>query len=385
MSRRSTETNLCEFTQLVSDSMDQGFQMDVVYTDYSKAFDKISHSLLIRKLSEYGIHGDLLRWLESYLRSRSQAVTIKGYCSSFVPISSGVPQGSHLGPLLFLIFINDVFMNFIHSKCLIYADDTKIFMKISSVSDCLLLQSDLSRLVDYCVDNSLFLNTKKCHVISFCRKPKPIIFDYKFNDSIISRVSVIRDLGVYLDSKLTFNAHYESITSRAYRMLGFILRVGRVFEHPSTLLLLYNSFVRSVLEYSSSVWNPQYIVHIDNIEWIQNKFLKHCRYRFPSDSIDYILSLEDRRRVKDQILLFKILSNVIESPFLLQNIFFHCPRPSSRKKKTFWTPASNTNYRKNMFLSRACDQFNDAFSDIDIFNTSLYKFRKDVILSIANR
>ncbi|KAI8432988.1 hypothetical protein MSG28_013870 [Choristoneura fumiferana] len=107
--------------------MSNGYQVDTVYTDYSKAFDKISHSLLIIKLEAVGIHGDLLRWLESYLRNRTQAVAVKGYLSSFVPITSGVPQGSHLGPLLFNIFINDVTACIVNSHILLYADDTKIF------------------------------------------------------------------------------------------------------------------------------------------------------------------------------------------------------------------------------------------------------------------
>ncbi|XP_045454348.1 uncharacterized protein LOC123663726 [Melitaea cinxia] len=118
INKRSTESNLCEFLDIVLNAMDSGHQVDVIYTDYAKAFDKISHSLLIKKLEHIGIHGNLLRWLTSYLRDRSQAVAIKGYTSSFVPITSGVPQGSHLGPLLFNVFVNDIDKCFLNSNTL---------------------------------------------------------------------------------------------------------------------------------------------------------------------------------------------------------------------------------------------------------------------------
>lgn len=105
-------------------------KVDVVYTDFSKAFDKMSHSILINKLKEVGIHGDLLRWLSSDLQNHSQTVTVNVHCSSSVPITSGVPQGTHLGPLLFKLYINDV----IHI-ILLFADDMKVCRRISSISD----------------------------------------------------------------------------------------------------------------------------------------------------------------------------------------------------------------------------------------------------------
>ncbi|RVE41474.1 hypothetical protein evm_013878 [Chilo suppressalis] len=176
---RSTETNLCEFLDQVLCGMNNGFQVDAVYTDYSKCFDKISHQILVRKLENIGIHGDLLRWLQSYLENRTQAVTVKGFKSSFIPITSGVPQGSHLGPLFFNIFINDVSQCFQNSKFLLFADDTKIFSIIKSVEDCVRLQEDLDRLCDYCTINKLTMNVDKCSSITFSRKKTEIKFNYK--------------------------------------------------------------------------------------------------------------------------------------------------------------------------------------------------------------
>ncbi|CAH2091306.1 unnamed protein product [Euphydryas editha] len=173
---RSTERNLCEFLHRISIAIDQGFQVDVVYIDYSKAFDRIPHAKLINKLEKAGIHGDLLRWLSSYLENRSQAETVKGRVSSFVPVSSGVPQGSHLGPLLFNVFINDINSVFKNSGILLYADEMKIFRCISDSADYLLLQSDLNKLCEYCSDNSMSLNIRKCQVISFSRMNNAVLF-----------------------------------------------------------------------------------------------------------------------------------------------------------------------------------------------------------------
>jgi hypothetical protein len=387
VSRRSTETNLNEFVHRIATAMDQGFQIDVIYTDYSKAFDKISHSLLVQKLYEIGIHGDLLRWLSSYLRERSQAVTIKGFCSSFVPVTSGVPQGSHLGPLLFNLFINDISTTFINSHILLYADDMKIFRIINSALDCVSLQKDLDRLCLYCAFNELYLNVKKCNVITFSRKPKPIVCNYTLDNVTLERVSVIRDLGIHLDNKLSFNSHINIITARAYKMLGFVLRISKDFRCGSTMLILYNSYVRSLLEYGSTIWNPFYNKYVDMIERIQNKFLKHLNYKLQKENSSIPLdtpSLSLRRIERDQVFLFKILNNIIDSPYLLSQIMLRCPRLSSRGRPLFGLPLVSTNYAMNVFTSRSCRVYNQNFLELDIFNSALKCFRKSISEALKN-
>lgn len=374
--RRSTETNLCEFLDHVLDVMDKGWQVDAVYTDYSKCFDKIYHKLLICKLEHVGIHGDLLRWLTSYVQNRTQAVTIKGFISNFIPVTSGVPQGSHLGPLLFNIFINDVIKCFLNSKFLLFADDTKIFTTVKSIEDCILLQNDLNRLFEYCRLNKLFLNVDKCHSITFCRKKQPIIFDYQLNDRILKRVTEVRDLGIILDSGLLFSSHINHITSKAYKMLGFIFRQTVDFTDPDTLLVLYNSLVRSHLEYASTVWNPQYSEYKKMVEKIQDKLIKRLRYKFYNFH-KMIIPLESRREVRDQTFLYKILNNQIDSPYLLSKILLKCSGARLRSCDTFSVPYCRTNYGKNRYILRAMKNYNVNFSDIDLFNTKFAKFKNE--------
>lgn len=172
---RSVESNLMLFSEVVRDAMDSNFQVDVVYTDFAKAFDKISFNTLLLKLWSLGVHGDLFRWIKSYVENRSQAVVLGGHSSNYREAYSGVPQGSHLGPLLFILYINDITTVLNNSNALLYADDTKIFRVVKGVSDCELLQSDLINFVRYCDNNSLLLNTNKCSVITFTRKKNPLL------------------------------------------------------------------------------------------------------------------------------------------------------------------------------------------------------------------
>lgn len=139
-------------------SLDRGHEVHAIYTDFSKAFDVVDHNILISKLSLLGVHGSLLRWFESYLRNRSQMVVIAGYRSDKLTISSGVAQGSHLGPLLFVIFINDALRLLNYSKGLFYADDLKVYKEIKNVEDTRLLQSDVDTVFQWCEANRMNLN-----------------------------------------------------------------------------------------------------------------------------------------------------------------------------------------------------------------------------------
>jgi hypothetical protein len=271
---RSTETNLVSISQYLSDALDNHSQVDVVYTDLSKAFDRIDHGLLLIKLESFGFSDSLVELIRSYLSDRFMYVGVNGYASKSFKQESGVPQGSVLGPLFFNIFINDL-VDDLDVPHLLFADDMKIYLTVDSIDDALRLQGWIEEISRRCKLNNLVLNHLKCSIVSFTRKTKPLLFDYKINGSILTRRESIRDLGVIFDSKLSFGEHIRTIAGTAFRALGFVLRAGREFSDVATLKLLYITYVRSRLEYASLVWSPIYDVHSSLLERVQRRFLKN--------------------------------------------------------------------------------------------------------------
>jgi len=383
---RSTESNLLQCTQFISGRLDSGTQVDVIYTDYAKAFDKIDHSILLTKLECIGIKGDLLRWLKSYIYNRSQVVRTNGFYSDSVAITSGVPQGSHLAPLLFNIYINDIDKCFTHSHFLEYADDLKIFKAVKTVEDCLALQSDLDRLSLYCQQNKLILNINKCKFMRFTRNKSIVDFNYSIDGVDLVRVESIRDLGVVLDNKLSFDEHIEHIVAKSNKMLGFIMRTCKFFTNSRCITSLYFSFVSSLLNYASVVWAPTYAVHSDRIESVQKKFLRflccktHVEYKSHTAACKHfnILPLKSRRLLNDMIFLFKLVNGEIDCPDVLSQVNFNIPQRQTRNKTLFYLPHCSTNSVYHSPLYRSMMYYNSKFSEFDLFSQNRKSFKKNI-------
>ncbi|RVE40268.1 hypothetical protein evm_015082, partial [Chilo suppressalis] len=243
-SGKSTVSNLMDYTTELIKSVDGRLQVDSVYTDLSSAFDKVDHGILLSKLKAYGIHGDLLRWISSYLKDRIQSVTVHGYKSDDYVSISGVPQGSHLGPILFLAFINDISVSIKYSKFSIFADDLKLYRVVNNQEDSSLLQRDIDAVVGWCNANKMKLNPQKCTHIKFTRKETPFASYYSVSDHRLKESSNIRDLGVLLDSKLNFVDHIDSIVTQSWKMLGLVKRVSKDFKNIDTLKTIFNALVR---------------------------------------------------------------------------------------------------------------------------------------------
>lgn len=395
MKGRSTATNLGTFIDNLTNSMEGGSQVDVVYTDFEKAFDRVDHIILLHKLYELGIRGNLLRWMESYLRNRSQAVVVGGFRSNFIGIPSGVPQGSILGPLLYASYLYDINHCLEHAQFLMYADDTKIYKKIQNQLDCINLQADLDRLALYYDKNRLGINIGKCSFVSLTRKKIPTKFQYQINGIQITKVDSIKDLGVTIDEKLSFSEHVDKIVGKAYKSLGFILRVCRPFSDISCLKVLYYSYVRSILEYCSLVWNPQYLIYTHSIESIQRKFIKHLNYRCYRGSVDdyqelcyrhHLTTLENRRSLADMAFLHGLCNDYVDCPGLVSRILrFTVPRRRTRHTHLFAVANTATNYAQNSLVSRLHRKYNKVFSDIDIFHTSQKGFKREVLKTLNVR
>jgi ribonuclease P/MRP protein subunit RPP40 len=176
-----------------------------------------------------------------------------------------VPQGSQLGPLLFVLYINDL-DRVVKCNLSLYADDSKLYKRISSDADCNLLQQDLYNVAAWCSMWHLKLNYDKCMFISFTNKKKPIIFNYEIDDINLSRVDTVKDLGVYLTHNLNYTTHINSIISKAFKLLGFLKRTSSEFSNVRAIKALFVSLVRSQLEYASQVWSPHQGYLIDKIE-----------------------------------------------------------------------------------------------------------------------
>lgn len=376
MKGRSTISNLLEYQHFLLNALESRCQIDVVYTDFSKAFDKVNHKVLIEKLGSLGIHGPLLKWFNSFLNDRKQAVRIKNCLSSEFTAQSGVPQGGHLSPFLFNCFINDIRDVFKSSKILLYADDMKIMKVINSKRDCEKLQYDINNLVEWCKYNNLTINVGKCKLLSVYRIKYPVMFQYSINNINLERVETIRDLGVLVDKELNFVEHINSIVNRALKLLGFMTRSLKGFHNVFCLKNVYCAVVRSVLEYACTVWSPFYKKHIDILEKVQRKFLRNVAYKlgFSPEEINYedllkflnLASLEARRNYFDMCTFIKMLCGKIDSAKLLELISFHVPSRETRNKILFSFKYHRTNYGLNCPMSRLCKNGNEI--DIDVFN-----------------
>ncbi|XP_063933353.1 uncharacterized protein LOC135145176 [Zophobas morio] len=247
---RSTVTNLMIKTQYISEMFDKHLQVDCIYLDFSKAFDRIDHRILLHKLESFGFSDGLLSVFKSYLSNRYQYVFCTSCSSRQFPQTSGVPQGSVLGPLLFIMYINDI-VEVLDVPSLLYADDIKIFFRVQSSLDCIRLQDNLNRVLLWSKKNNLLLNADKCIVKSYSIKLSNVIYNYVLDQRVLQRPDYVCDLGVTYDAELSFHKHYEVISTSAHKSLGFVVRNAAEFKDLDVLRLLFLSYVRSVLEYAS--------------------------------------------------------------------------------------------------------------------------------------
>lgn len=384
MRGRSVETNLFLYTNYLLEQMNAGFQVDAVYTDFSKAFDKIDHSILIRRLADVGVHGSLLRWIASYVNNRRQSVVIGDCYSAYRKLTSGVPQGSHLGPLLFNLYVNNIVRCFRFARFLMYADDLKIFSVISSFSDSIKLQEDLYRLFQYYQENFLFLNFSKCHFITFSRNKNTINAQYEINNSFLTRVFVVKDLGILYDSKLIFDQHIDYISKKGHKTLGFIIRICKDFRQWQSIRVLYIAYVQSILTFGSVIWNPCYNVYINRLENVQNKLIRYINGKFHQNNVNNkerimkdlkLLNPTDQRMMRDVKFIYKII-NGSDCCELVSMLTFNIPSYNTRNRFLFHIRQSSTNYHLNSPLIRCLKSFNSisGLINVDPFSQSLENF-----------
>lgn len=234
------------------------------------------------KLSFLALPDYLFGWINDYLLNRKQCVVVGGQNSPYADVTSGVPQGSVLGPLLFLIYVNDIAQNLTCSVRL-YADDCVIYREVKCEDDSLLLQSDLEKVMTWCDKWQMFLNINKCNYIRFTKKKQPYLSKYQLNGVPLQEVADVKYLGVYLSADLSWTKHVDAITAKANRVLNFIKRNFKMA--PTNIKeLLYVTNVRPILEYACPAWDPYYVNLISKLERVQNRAARFVanNYKFCS-------------------------------------------------------------------------------------------------------
>ena len=253
-----------------------------LFLDLSKAFDSLDHHILLDKLYCYGMRGIVYKWFQSYLDNRKQYVSINGYTSNQKTIKCGVPQGSILGPLLFILYINDICNVSDRLKFILYADDTSVFM---SNSDIQILQeqfaSELKKLVYWLDINKLVLNINKTNFMLFSNKKVHNDFVYiKINDVFIKRVPYVKFLGVIIDEKLSWNQHTDVVCNKLAKNIGLLYRF---YSYPKeVLLLLYNSLILPYLNYCIQIWancSEQNMLRLLKLQKKAIRIVSHSDYR----------------------------------------------------------------------------------------------------------
>ena len=284
--------------------------------DFSKAFDKVPHKRLLSKLLAYGINGELLNWFESFLTNRVQRVVCDGEISDPKCVLSGVPQGTVLGPLLFLLYVNDIPDN-ITSTVRLFADDCLVYRTTNSPADQQLLQEDLNRLENWQNKWQMNFNPSKCHILTISSKKEYKSPNFTLCNQTLKHVNSHPYLGVEIDSKLRWNNHINNISNKANSVLGLLKR--NLSHCPLDVkTTAYKALVRPKLEYSSVVWDPHHQCDIDKLESVQRRAARFCLgdYSYTSSVSNMLTKLEwpplkTRRRNMRLTMLYKIRNNLV--------------------------------------------------------------------------
>ena len=359
---RSCETQLLEFVHDVTGNMQNKLQTDVCVLDFSKAFDKVGHLRLLHKLKWYGITGDTNEWIADFLQGRSQSVVVEGTRSTDLPVLSGVPQGSVLGPCLFLFYINDIAQN-LHSKARLFADDTMIYLAVRNEGDARLLQEDLDTLARWESTWMMEFHPDKCEVISISRKRVPTTYQYTLHGQQLKHVDATKYLGVKITKDLRWDSHVDAVTAKATRSLNFIRRNIRI-GNPTIKQHAYKTLVRPILEYSQTVWDPHTACAAKRIEAVQRRAARFTcnRYRRTSSVTQMMNTLEwqplaERRRLARLVMFYKIHNNIVAISMPLQVKGLAAPT-RTENSQAYCIPPSSADYHHLSFFPRTVRDWN---------------------------
>ena len=283
LAKKSCATNLVGLCDSLALSLNDNVHTDVVYFDFAKAFDSVNHDIVLSKLKyKFEIDGRLLKFIANYLKDRQQRVVIGNKMSSTKHAKSGVPQGSILGPLLFVLFINDLPDGLSPGTQLsLYADDTKIWRSIRTEHDNCCLQKDIDYLHDWSILNKMKFHPDKCKVLAVTDKPPSLLsvlpftqFVYSLGDTYLDYVDSEKDLGVMVTSDLSWTEQCQKVLSTANQKLGLTRRTCNIVQDSARRRVLYLTLVRSQFEHCSIIWRPQNKTLTNKLENLQRRAVK---------------------------------------------------------------------------------------------------------------
>jgi hypothetical protein len=352
----------------------KGSAIHIIYLDLSKAFDCVNHNLLLAKCVALGFYPKLINILSSYLTNRSQIVTVDGAQSKCTPVTRGVPQGSVLGPLLYLLFTSELPSIGLSSKVKLYADDIKIYHTIEKLSDTVALQNDLDKVLEWLKSKDLTISVKKSGVVMIGKDYKDEV-TYKIDDDVIPNLPEYRDLGIFVDSKLSFKTHISNIVNSASKVANAIFRSFSCRDQKF-LVQMFKTYVRPKLEFATVIWNPLDVTNITLIEKVQRTFtrripgLSECSYLDRCEILD-LQPLILRRIEFDLIAVYKILRGCMID--VNPNDFFKISSTVTRGHP--WTIVHNHRAHYNDLQGRITKIWNSAFMEKLVSSNNIKEFR----------
>ena len=371
---------LIDLHEQLTKSIDDKLCTIGVFLDLKKAFDTIDHSLLLQKLNRYGIRGIANSWLTSYLKERSQYVFYNNENSDAMNICCGVPQGSILGPKLFLLYINDMVNVSKIFKFIIFADDTNLFCTSKDImSLSVTICNELMKLKKWFALNKLSLNITKTNYMIFCKTKYKDNIQISIGNKLIDKVSETKFLGVIIDDQLNWQSHIKQIVTKLHKNYYIIKKASRSM---ASLTMLYNSLCLPYMLYCCEIWGRASAYLLNKITLLQKKMIRlvhkafYREHRKPLFKLSNILMFSDLLQYAMSILMFKAFHNLL--PANIQNIFkIHINIRSSRRQNMFSINYSHTNLRRHCTSNVGKRLWNDL--PVDLKNiASIYLFKKNM-------
>ena len=394
MAQKSCQTNLIEYLNTLTKLVDEGYCVDVIYLDFAKAFDKVPHRRLQLKLETHGISGQVGRWIQSWLTGRLQRVVLNGSESDWIPVTSGVPQGSVLGPTLFVIFINDLddVLDLVGGFVSKFADDTKYGRIIRGEEDREKMQRDIDKLLEWADMWQMQFNATKCKMMHLGGKNVGYTYcmgGYAPAGTILESVKEEKDIGVIVSDSLKPSAQCARAAKKANGILG---QMSRSFHYRdrTVWIHLFKTYVRHHLELSVQSWSPWYAKDINLLEKVQQRAvgmvvgLKSKSYEGKLKELG-LPSLYDRRLRGDMIQVWKYLHGHNPGGDKLFKMASDQSRYSRHTSK-IWNISrteSKLEVRKNFFVCRCVDKWNSlphkvqGAEDLNAFKNAYDKFIRE--------